>query len=83
MIVNLVNVKLTWEDRANNEEGFRVYRDGTLLISLAPDSASYEDNTTLAVIWLIGDPKPSHIYSVESYNSAGKSASKEIKIECP
>lgn len=83
VVVNLVNVKLSWTDQSNNEEGFRVYRDGALLVSLAPGSTSYEDNTTLAAIWLIGDPQPSRTYGVQAYNGAGESSLKEAVVKCP
>lgn len=82
-LLNEVTVKLTWKDQSNNEIGFRVYRNGSEIIALAADSTSYTDNTTLAAIWLIGSPKPSHTYAVEAYNSAGSSNKKEVQVECP
>lgn len=83
VFINIVTVELTWSDQSSNEDGFRIYRNGALLISLAADSTSYTDNTTLAAIWIITDPQPSHTYAVEAYNSAGKSAAKEVNVKCP
>jgi hypothetical protein len=83
IFINQVEVKLTWEDVANNESGYRIYQNGTEIIALAADSTSYTHDTTLAAIWLINTPKPSHTYKIEAYNSAGKSDAKEVKVECP
>ncbi len=80
---NKVKVVLSWTDVANNEDGYRIYRDGALLIALAPDSTEYTDNTTLAAIWIVGDPQPSLTYAVEAYNGAGKSATKKVTVLCP
>jgi uncharacterized protein YgiM (DUF1202 family) len=80
---NEVKVKLTWEDKASNEKGINIYRDGSLLISLAPNSTSYEDNTTLPAIWIIGDPPPSLTYTVRTFNDAGESPKSEVNVKCP
>jgi hypothetical protein len=83
IFINLVEVKLTWEDVATNESGYRIYEDGTEIVALAADSTSYKYDTTLAAIWLINTPKPSHTYTIEAYNSAGNSDQKNVKVECP
>jgi len=78
-----VEAKLTWVDAANNEDGYYVYMNGGLLATLAADSTGYTDNTTLASIWLVGDPQPSHTYEVQAYNAAGSSDKKSVKVLCP
>lgn len=82
-LLNEVKVKLVWEDVATNESGYRIYEDGSEIIALAADSTSYTYDTTLAAIWLINTPKPSHTYVIEAYNSAGNSDQKSVKVECP
>lgn len=77
-------VNLTWTDQSSNENGFNVYREGSLLISLAANSTSFTDGTgTLPAIWLIGSPTPSLTYEVEAFNSAGKSNKKDVTVICP
>jgi len=58
-------VTLGWLDQADNEEGYRVYRDGALIATLGANSTSYTDNP----------PKPGpHTYEVEAFNDGGVSA---------
>jgi uncharacterized protein YraI len=59
------NVPLRWTDTAGNEEGFRVYRNGTLISTFGANSTKYTDSPPY------GGP---YTYAVESYNSAGTSA---------
>jgi hypothetical protein len=58
-------VTLNWTDLADNEEGYRVYREGALIATLGPDVKSYADSPPY------GGP---YTYGVEAYNSAGASA---------
>lgn len=81
--VNLVNVKLKWVDKASNEKGINIYRDGSLLISLAPDAQSYEDDTTLVAVWIPNTPQPSLTYTVQTFNDAGESPKREVNVKCP
>ena len=51
---------------ADNETGFRVYRDGALIATLGANVASYMDSAP---------PRGAvHTYGVEAYNSAGASS---------
>lgn len=63
---NNYNVHLTWKDNANNETGFRVYRDGNLIATLGPNVTEYNDQPPY------GGP---YTYTVESYNGGGASPS--------
>jgi SH3-like domain-containing protein len=63
-------VTLAWEDRADNEAGYRVYRDLNLIATLGPDATSYTDSPPT------GGP---YYYLVESYNAVGASKSNSIK----
>ena len=80
---NNVTVNLTWSDAANNEDGYRIYREGSLLVALAANSTSHTDNTTLPSIWPIADPQPNLTYEVEAYNAAGASNRKNVNVKCP
>jgi len=72
--VEMVKVTLTWTDQANNEEGYNIYRDGTLVATLGPNEVTYIENPTGI---------PSATYAVEAFNTAGASARKKITLSCP
>jgi hypothetical protein len=59
------SVPFKWTDTSNNEQGFRVFRDGVLLTTLGANSTSFTDNPSY------GGP---YTYGVEAYNSAGASS---------
>jgi hypothetical protein len=61
-----VKVDLRWSDTANNETGYRIYRDGTQITDLPANSTSYSDTTTVA-------SGTSVVYQVAAYNDAGTS----------
>ena len=65
-IGNSVTTTLTWTDTANNEKGYHVYRSGTLIADLPPNSKSYTDTIDIAV-------GGQYSYSIEAYNDAGAS----------
>jgi len=66
---------LTWSDHADNETGYRVYRDNQLIIDLPANSSTYTDTTTITVGTSIS-------FSVEAYNEAGASAQRTISFSC-
>ncbi|MFP3853086.1 MAG: choice-of-anchor Q domain-containing protein, partial [Anaerolineales bacterium] len=71
---NGFNISLSWEDRADNEDGYRVYRDGSLLVTLGPDTTSYGEQPPL------GGP---YEYGVEAFNEGGASSRATITVkEC-
>ena len=39
-------ITLTWKDVANDESGYRVYRDDNLIAELPANSTTYTDNTS-------------------------------------
>ena len=59
-----VNISLRWLDRANNEDGYRVYRDGNLLATLGAGSTTYSD---------VAPASGNYNYTVEAYNGSGDS----------
>lgn len=78
-----VHVVLTWTDMATNEDGYYLYRGSDLLATLGPDTTSFADDTGLPKLFKVGDPPPSVAYSIEAFNSAGKSNSQSLKASCP
>ena len=79
-----VHVTLTWTDVAANEDGYHIYRDGTLLATLDADTTSFEDDTTLPVVPAILTPlpPPSVKYGIEAFNEAGSSNRKNVNVDC-
>jgi hypothetical protein len=68
---------LTWVDNADNEDGYNIYMNGGLFVSLPANSN---------VAPLPGIPMPPGTpltMGVESYNAAGKSAMKTVVVVCP
>lgn len=58
------SVTISWGDQADNEDGYRVYREGQLIGTVPANSTSYTDNPPY------GGP---YTYGVEAFNSAGAS----------
>ncbi|HEX9798067.1 MAG TPA: CSLREA domain-containing protein [Anaerolineales bacterium] len=64
---NTYSVPLNWVDNADNEDGFRVYRNGQLLATLGSNVDKYTDGNAPAT----GSPVT---YGVEAFNDAGASS---------
>ena len=63
-------IELAWKDESNNELGYRIYRDGTQVAQLPPNTKGYTDY----------DVKSSTIYTygIVAYNEQGESDSAMI-----
>ena len=70
-----VSVTLTWTDKADNELGYRVYRDDVQIIELPPNSTTYSDNLTTDSSQVIS-------YGVAAYNAVGESNRPKISFSC-
>jgi len=70
-----LTVTLDWTDRADNETGYRVFRDGGLIIELPANSNSYVDTVAL-------DTGESAGYRVDAYNPTGTSSTSTISVKC-
>lgn len=68
---------LTWDDNANNEDGYRIYFQGGLLTTLPVDA-----NTHPVVIGPLGLGIP-FTYEVEAFNVTGASAKQSVIASCP
>ncbi|MFZ5434128.1 MAG: T9SS type A sorting domain-containing protein, partial [Calditrichota bacterium] len=60
------SINVSWLDNFDNEDGFRIYRDGAFLAEVAADVQSYTD----AAI----DPGSYHWYRIAAYNICGEGA---------
>jgi len=75
-----ITVVIKWEDRSENEEGFNIYRDGSLLHTTDKNETEYTDVFTNTLV-LQGSKIT---YGLQSYNNEGKSNIKEETIDyCP
>lgn len=59
-------VTVKWKDNANNETGYRVYRDGAAIATLGAGATSYVDHPSYS---------GPHTYKVEAFNGAGSAQS--------
>jgi len=67
-----LKVMLGWTDNSTNEEGFKIYRDGTVIASVGPDTTSYVDEPI--------SPSTTYSYIVCAYNSSGERCSGPVSI---
>lgn len=56
-----------WVDNSNNEDGFRIYRDGGLIASVEPDTTMFQDNDL--------EYATDYSYLVTAYNEYGETQS--------
>ncbi len=73
-------ITITWADNSDDEDGFRIYRNGSRIATVDPDVTSYTDTGL--------DPGKDYSYQVAAYNSAGESSmsarlSSATKMEIP
>jgi hypothetical protein len=61
----LYRVTLSWVDRADDEDGYRLYRDGQLIATLGANANGYVDNPPRG---------GAHGYALEAFNGGGASA---------
>ncbi len=66
---------LYWQDLSNNEDGFRVYRDGNLVAELPPDRTEVIDE-------IVAPNDLVHVYYVVAYNAVGEAKSEAIALNC-
>jgi len=66
---------LYWQDLSNNEDGFQVYRDGSLIAELPADKTEVIDQTVTQNL-------RTHYYYVVAYNDVGEAKSEGVGIAC-
>lgn len=70
-----ITVKLGWSDRSNNEDGFRIYRDGTLVGQAAQNATFYTEV-------FAGGASIVYSYYVAAFNAQGESFGGTISFSC-
>lgn len=68
-------VNLKWTDRAENESGYRIYRNDKLVTELPPNSSAYSEVVDV-------EAGENIVYRIEVFNSAGASSSAPITFSC-
>jgi len=72
-------ITLTWEDQADNEAGYYIYKNGTLIAALGNNSTVFTDAFSV-----LAGANNEYTYGVQAFNGAGTSATKEAQVHsCP
>lgn len=70
------DITLTWNDKADNESGYRVLRDGEVIVELPANSSNFAETIKL-------DSGQSVQYKIRAYNLIGEADSAAVNITCP
>ena len=73
---NNATTTLNWIDTSNNETGFRLYRNGVLLVTLPANTSSYVDVSPAT-------RGTSFLYRLVAYNAVGESDARTASYTCP
>jgi hypothetical protein len=71
-VISSSQINLTWDDRSDNETGFRIERDSSVIHTVGANVTSYSDGGL--------HPSTQYTYRVGAYNSAGTSWSAPISV---
>jgi len=74
-IAGNIQVILNWTDRSNNETGFRVYRDGSVIATVGAGVNTY-------VYTFTGNVSVVYSYRVSSFNESGEAMGSPISFSC-
>jgi hypothetical protein len=66
---------LTWSDRADNEQGYRVFRNGMLIATLPANTTAYSETISINI-------NDTLTYGVAAFNTAGTSSQPSISFSC-
>lgn len=66
---------VTWADNANNEEGYRIFRNGQALVELPANSTTYTDSYDIS-------PDESVEYYLQVYGPSGTANSSIMRMRC-
>jgi len=69
------DVTLNWNDNADHETGYRVYRNGELVSELPANTTSYKEN-------IVYPGEQGLTYTVEAFNEAGASSGSTETLFC-
>jgi hypothetical protein len=70
-----MTMNLSWVDRSTSEEGYKVYRDGEVIATLAPNSTYYVDVAFVATGKTLS-------YTVEAFNADWQASTSPITYGC-
>ena len=70
------DITLSWSDKADNETGYRVLRNGDLIAELPANSTFYSETITLLSGQSVG-------YQIQAYNEIGAASSAVATMTCP
>jgi len=74
-IIYVNEFRITWTDMSNNEDGFRIYRDGDLVAEVSANATNVTD--------IVSRRNPrSYSYYVTAYNEIGESKSDTKVFTC-
>jgi len=73
--VSASQVELHWFDNSNNEGGFKLYRDNSVIAALSANTTAYQDTGL--------KPATTYQYAVKAYNQAGESGSSLCTVKTP
>ncbi len=62
--VSASEIELSWIDNADNEDGFKVYRDGSVVATLEVNATGYKDSGLL--------PETNYFYTVSAFNNVAE-----------
>jgi hypothetical protein len=71
-----LTTSLTWNDVADNENGYRLYRNGNQIADLSANSTKFVET----IDFTFGSQET---YAVAAYNDAGSSPRKTLTFKCP
>ena len=72
---NYKNVKLQWVDTSIEESNYQIFRNGSLIAVLPPNTTEYTDTTV--------DYEKEYLYEIYAVNNKGKSSPIQIKVTTP
>ncbi|OQX61149.1 MAG: hypothetical protein B6I38_09375 [Anaerolineaceae bacterium 4572_5.1] len=70
-----MTMTMVWSDWADNEDGYRIYRNGVLIIDLSANTTTYVDVVAVNLTQTI-------TYGIEAYNSSGVSGQATFSASC-
>lgn len=70
------DVTIQWSDKADNESGYRIFRNGEQVAEVAANTEIYVENINLLSGQSAG-------YTIEAYNFVGTARSTVVTITCP
>jgi len=70
-----LTMEMRWTDQANNETGYKVYRDGQLIATLAADTNTYTDIAFL-------ESGKSFNYYIEAFSDSSQASSSIVNASC-